>query len=168
MAKNYEIVIRNETEGSDRSPISGSNASKKDTTSSGGGIAPWRKNIAKGIAVTNTYIKPFADQLITQKVSTVELRTGAQELEDKLSFGYQMGQKAFGFVESVAVGALVGNLPGAILGGIMSLATMAVDYSNKQQKIDLQRSVENIGLQYMNIRAGGSVASFSGSRTSNH
>ena len=65
---------------------------------------------------------------------------------------------------SVITGALIGGGVGAVVGGVMSLATMAVDYSNKMENLNLQRSTENIGLRYMNMRAGGSVASFSGSR----
>lgn len=168
----YEIIIRHDTAngGNAKSPIAGNGAQATDTTAQQGGtpaISAGRVAAAKSIFFANSYIMPFVDKMVTQKISTVALRTGAQELEDRMSFAYQVGKQAFGFVESVAVGALVGNLPGAIIGGAMSLALTAVEYSNRQQKIDLQHSVEDVGLRYINARAGGSVASFSASRFKN-
>lgn len=164
----YEILIRNETAdgGKAKSPIAGNGAQAADTTAQGNkpAISEGRIAAAKGIYFVNGYIKPFVDKMITQKISTVALRTGAQELEDRMSFAYQVGQKAFGFVQSVIIGGLVGNLPGAIIGGVMNLAMTAVEYSNKQERLNLERDNENISLRFMNLRAGGSVASFSGSR----
>lgn len=168
----YEIVIRNETNSGKKSPIAGSGTAPSDTTNTGGSgadssISPVRTAAAKGLVAVNTYIKPFVDQMVTQHVTTIALRTGAQEQEDRMSFALGVAQKVYSFGTSVATGALVGGLPGALIGGVMSLATMAIDYSNKQERINLQRSVENVGLRYMNSRAGGSVASFSGSRLKN-
>ena len=168
----YEIIIRNDTAngGNAKSPIAGSGAQATDTTAQQGGtpaISAGRVAAAKGIFFANSYIMPFVDKMVSQKISTVALRTGAQELEDRLSGAYQVGKQAFGFVESVAVGALVGNLPGAIIGGAMSLALTAVEYSNRQQKIDLQHSVEDIGLNVASTRMGNLASSFNGSRSKN-
>lgn len=162
----YEIVIKNETSDKKKSPIAGDNATAKNTaanqsTTNGAAIG------IKALVSFNHFIKPFVNKVATQYISTISLRTGAQELEDKMSFALQTTQKVGGFVGSIAVGAAVGNLPGALIGGMVSLATTALDYYNKQSKLDMDRSVENVNLRYMNMRAGGSVASFSGSRMKN-
>ncbi|MDE6618523.1 MAG: hypothetical protein K2K13_05825 [Clostridiales bacterium] len=160
----HEIIIRNETSNAKKSPIAGSGTAATDTTSNIGGGMTLQQGAAKGLVAVNSYIKPFVDQMITQRVTTVSLRTGAQELEERMSFSLNVAQKVVGFGSSVAMGALVGGVPGAIVGGVMSLMTMGIEYSNKQEKINLQHGVENIGLRYVNTRAGGSVASFSGRR----
>lgn len=167
----YEIVIRNQTGDAQKSPIAGSGTAATDTTNPGSGDMTLREGAAAGLVAVNHYIKPFVDQMATQYVTTVQLRTGSQELEERMSFNLNVTQKVVSFGSSVAMGALMGSaggplgaIAGAFAGAVMSLATFAVDYSNKQENINLQRSVENVGLRYMNIRAGGSVASFSGSR----
>lgn len=166
----YEIIIRHDTAngGNAKSPIAGSGAQATDTTAQQGGtpaISTGRVAAAKGIFFANSYIMPFVDKMVTQKISTVALRTGAQELEDRMSFAYQVGKQAFGFVESVAVGALIGGgVPGALIGGAMHVALTMVEYSTRKQEIDLKHRVEDISLHFMNTRAGGSVASFNKDR----
>lgn len=162
---NYSIVIQVDSleQRKKRSPVAGGNqtatqASGADNTN-GNAVAA-----AKGFVAINSNVKPFVDKVITQRVSTVALRTGAQELEERLQFTYDVSQKIYGFASSVAVGARTGGAAGAILGAVMSLLTTTVDLAQRQQTLSLQHNVEDIGLRYMNVRAGGSVASFSGSR----
>ncbi|MCH5165649.1 MAG: hypothetical protein J1G01_04540 [Clostridiales bacterium] len=157
----YEIFIKNEAASEKSSPIAGGGSESKSASQSSGGV---NIGIAKGLVAYNHYIKPFVSQMVNHHVSTVALRTGAEEHEERLSFAVSAVQKVGGLVSSVAMGAIIGNLPGAIIGGVLSIATTAMEYSNKQRQLDMQRTVENIGLRYMNARAGGSVASFSGSR----
>ena len=164
----FEIILKNETESNKRSPISGSGSAARSTP--GGSSGEWmtgRQATAKGLVAVNHYIKPFVEQMVTQHVTTVALRTGAQEAEERLSFKMQVGQKVYGLASSIITGALVGGVAGAVVGGAMSLVTTVIGYTNQQEKLNLQRSVENVGLRYMNARAGGSVASFSGSRLKN-
>ena len=120
--------------------------------------------MAKGIVTFNSYVMPFVDQLVTQRISTISLRTGAEELQEKTSFVYSAIKTGVGLIESVLIGGLVGNLPGAIIGGLMSISTTAISYANKAQTLNLQRRVESMSLRNMEIRAGGSLATFSGSR----
>ena len=164
----YEVFIKYTGERAKKSPIAGNGTSPSTVGGNNNGdssdsMSPQR-GVAKSLVAVNKYIKPFVDQMVTQHVTTVSLRTGAQELEERMSFKMQVAQKIYGFGTSVITGALIGGGVGAVVGGVMSLATMAVDYSNKRENLNLQRSAENIGLRYMNTRAGGSVASFSGSR----
>ena len=59
------------------------------------------------------------------------------------------------------IGALVGGLPGAIAGAVASVAQTALSYGLQYSKIRTEENLENVSLALMNIRAGGSVASYS-------
>lgn len=161
----YVITIKNETSRKKKNPVAGNNS---EATENGGAQAENDRKaaIAKGLVVYHT-AKSFVNQVVSHNVSTVSLRTGSEELQEKISFAYEIGQKAFGFVESVAIGALVGNVPGAVIGGVLSAAHTAISYAQKAETISLQRSVESMSLRNMQIRAGGSLATFSGSRGTN-
>lgn len=163
----YVITIKYETADNKKSPVAGGNGSAQSGSGeSEGGAVSTGKAVAKGLVTYNHYVKPFVNQAIQHRISTVTLRTGGEELESRLSFTYSVVQRAVGFAESVAVGAAVGHLPGALIGAAVSLVSMGIEFSNKQEAMLLQRSNENISLGFMNARAGGAVASFSNSRTS--
>lgn len=167
----YEFVFKNETETESKkkkNPVAGNGSEAKENGGQGEGQGgkDTKKAIAKGIVVYRT-AKSFVNQVVSHNVSTVSLRTGSEELQQRLSFAYEVGQKAFGMVESVFIGAAVGNLPGAIIGGLLSAAHTAISYAQKAETISLQRPVESVSLRNQQIRAGGSLATFSGSRTQN-
>ena len=168
MNHRYEIVITNDTRKSSetRSPIAGSNTEQMQAE--GAGQVDGAKVAAvKGLAIARTYITPFVKQVISHNVATVSLRTGAEELEQRMEFTKQIGESVAGAVMSGVMGFIVGNLPGAIIGVAVSAITTGISYANKAVDIDMGRQVEDVGLRFMNARAGGSVASFSGSRTKN-
>ena len=163
----YVITIKNDTADEKQSPVAGGKGTAQSGSSaSEGGAVSTGKAIAKGLVAYNHYVKPFVNQAIQHRISTVSLRTGGEELESRLSFTHSVVQRVAGFAESVAIGAAVGHLPGALIGAAVSLVTMGIEYSNKKEEIALQRTNENISLGFMNARAGGAVASFSNSRTS--
>lgn len=163
----YVITIENKTADDNNSLVAGGKGSASaGAGESEGGAVSTGKAIAKGLVTYNHYVKPFVNQAIQHRISTVSLRTGGEELESRLSFTHSVVQRAVGFAESVAIGAAVGHLPGALIGAAVSLVTMGIEYSNKQETLRLQRTNENISLGFMNARAGGAVASFSNSRTS--
>lgn len=157
----YEIVLRNETNEENKNPVAGSGAS---STESGSDSTRAGKTVAKAVVTFNAYVKPFVSQLVNHRVQTIALRTGAEELQEKISFGYEIVNSSVNIVESIALGALVGNVAGAITGGLLSITTTAMSYANKAQQISWQRDVENVSLRGINIRAGGSLAAFSQSR----
>lgn len=66
----------------------------------------------------------------------------------------QVASEAIGFGESVLTGYAIGNVPGAIIGGVMSLGHTLLSISQKAQTINEQRSLENRSIQLNYIRAG--------------
>lgn len=157
----YQITVKFESEGK-KSPIAGSGTTPTDT--GGGGVSDTRKAIGKGLISYRSYVKPFVNQLVSQQINTVSLRTGAQELQDRLSFGYQMIQSGVNMVESIAIGAMMGGAAGAVVGAVMSVTTTAISYAHKQSVLDMNRSLEDITISGRNIRAGGSISTFKSSR----
>ncbi len=174
--KKFEIVIENKTGSENKSPIAGSDGQTKNTTNSGNAGSGFSvgnavRGGAAGLIAITSHIKPFADYIVSRKVSTVALRTGSQELEEQLSHKVQIGQRVSGIAMSALAGAAAGGPVGAffgfIVGGISSLVSMGMERAAAQEKLDIERTIESIGLQHANNRAGGSVAAFSGSRMRN-
>ncbi len=171
LSSNYSITINYTTNKSNKSPVAGSTTSAKTTanasapsstpdTSDSGRAALGRMLAVGGLAVR------FTDKVISHEISVVSLKTGASEQQERLSFAYSVGKQVGGIIISTAIGAAVGGgLPGALIGLATSITATAMSYGQKIAEIDLQHDIEDVGLRYMNMRAGGSVASFSGSRS---
>ncbi len=167
-----EIIIKDETQNQESSPIAnngaGGGGSTKNTSGGAKGGGAKDDNVAKSIVggyfAIKSIVAPFVSQAINYGISTINIRTGQLEQQQKAQFAYDMASKAFGLVESIAVGAAVGGIAGAIGGAVMSIATTITGYALAQQKLNLAESQENISLGFMNARAGGSIATTSGSR----
>lgn len=112
-----------------------------------------KKSLVGAIAVYKK-AKTFVDAQISHRISTISLRTGQVEAQQRTEFAYGVAQKSLGFVESVAFGAITGNIPGAIIGGVMSLMSMLQSYINKAEKLTLEKQEESIRLSLRNRRTG--------------
>ena len=121
-------------------------ATKGATTTSPAGIM-------KAMTAYHT-LKAFAVQEINYQVSTVELRTGSKDLQEKANFTNQIIQKGISILETTAVGAVMGGLPGALAGLALSTAHTAIGYAQRQSTLNLQESLENRSIEMMRIRAG--------------
>ena len=157
----YEITVTLK-EKKAKNPVAGSDSEAENTD---GGNLP--KEIAKGYGVVKKFVSPFISQVITAQTSTVSLRTGAEELQERLQFSQNAIRQGFGVIESVVVGGLLGGAPGAIVGAAMGVAQTAMTYEFRRQELQMQKDVEDVSLRLLNIRAGGSLAAFSGSRETN-
>lgn len=161
--KTYTIIIKNETGGGKRKAVAGNKGAGENGTPD---AATERKELVKGLVAYGNFVKPFAKQAFQHQVDIVELRTGSAELQQRVSFGYQMVSSALGIAESIAVGAAIGNLPGAIIGAFTGIASWGMGIANRQDTINLQRINEDASLRLMNVRAGGAISTYSKSRES--
>lgn len=163
----YEIIIKRDSSagGRSKSPFSISkiNARAKEISHQYGLDQPTSSQAAEKI-ITYGMVKPFVKQILQHQVNTVELRTGAAELQEKISFAYQIGGQAISIIESVAIGAMIGNLPGALLGAGLSIGGTMLGYAQAADTIRLQGQLESIGNSMLNVRAGGQVQTYGGSR----
>lgn len=108
------------------------------------------KNAVKSIVTYGT-AAAVADKLVSYEISTVSLRTGATEYEQKLQFGYSMAKQT---LLPLAVGAATGGLPGAIIGGLWSFTMQGISWAQNAQTIDYNKTLENISIGFANTRAG--------------
>lgn len=158
----YEIVIKNETTTSKSSPVAGD--------SGNGGSAPAKnqstENLVKSL-VAYKKVVPYVKQAIQHEISTVELRTGSAELQQRIEFGYQVVSSGVGIAENILVGFAVGNVAGAVAGAVVGIAGELLNVGYRADTINLKRSEESISLGIMDRRAGGLPATYSKSREGN-
>lgn len=158
----YRIVITDETAES-ASPIAGTQAdgsAKPKETDKDSAV----KNAAKGYVAGKKFIAPFIDQVISYQISTVALRTGNTDRQQRFQYTYNIGKRAFSAVESTVVGGLAsGSWIGAVVGLALNLTSTAISLAQQVERFNLQRNIENNAIGLMNIRAGGGIAS-NGSR----
>ena len=160
----YEIIIKNQANKKGKSPIADNeeNGQTEQTTQMPTGGVDIKQIVGSYFAVKRI-VSPFIKQAIDYGISTVSVRTGANEQQQRVQFAYDLGSKAVGYAENIAVGAAVGGVWGAVGAAVLGVVTTAVGVSLNQQKINLNESLENISLNLMNMRAGGSVST-NGSR----
>ena len=84
----------------------------------------------------------------------VQLRTGSNELQERATFINNMHQQGLGVLEGMVTGAMVGGLPGAIIGTTLSLMHTMIGYGQAQNRINTERTLENVGIGMNYIRAG--------------
>lgn len=151
---NYSITI--EVKGDiekKQSPISG-DKTQSDTEKSSGILNKEQAQAFRKGLVAYHYGKAFTDQIISHKVSTVELRTGSKDLQDRANLMLDVSQKLVGAGESVFTGLMVGGGMGALVGLVTNLLHTAISYSQKQQVLNMQETLENRSIQTTFIRAG--------------
>ena len=153
----YEIILKNETDNASENPVAGQ---ETETTN------PEQVTAAKGL-VSFSAVKPYINQVIQHQINTVELRTGSSELQQRISFAYQAAGSLVSIGQSAVTGFAVGGPPGAVIGALLGIAGKALSIGLNQNTIDLQRQQESLSLGLMNLRAGGSVSSYSKSREGN-
>lgn len=165
-AKNNEYVIRIKMDGSSgksSGPVtdpSGSSATDEGSSEKSywAKSADSAKSAAQRIVSTGTAIA-VADKLISYEISSVSLRTGATEYEQKLQFGYSTFKST---ALPLIMGAVTGGLPGAVIGGLFSLAMQGITWAQNAQTISYNKQLENISIGMASVRAG-----VTGSRSTN-
>jgi hypothetical protein len=151
MADAYKIIIETGAGGSGtKAPIAGNNGETKSTKepnkedeSSIGGYVAFKKNVA-----------PFVKQGIQYAISTVALRTGNVERQQRIQVAYEAGSQVFGIAESIFIGSKVGGVVGAVGGAVLGIATNVIGLVQKQNTINLNRALENEQISMLNARSG--------------
>ena len=160
----YTIILKNGT-GGGNSPLAGSGGA--GTSSGNQQVSAGRQraqDAVKVIVAYDKFVEPFVNQIVSHQVGTIQLRTGAAELQQRVEFGMNVAKSAAGLGASILTGYAVGNVPGAIIGGLISVGTQLLGLSNRSKEIQMNKDLEDISIMGMDIRAGGNVASFSQSR----
>lgn len=167
-SRNYTITLKidgSAGEGGTSTAVAGASTPSSSATASsasvgggGGGKSgvlskEGAKAFMKAMTAYHT-VKSFAVQQINYTTSIVELRTGSREMQQRAQFQNQIAQKGVGILEMGVAGALIGGLPGAVLGLTLSTAHTVIGYTQKQNTLELQETLENRSLEMLRIRAG--------------
>lgn len=158
----YELVVTL-PDGAGNRPVS--NASiNAEQDESGQEKGYWAQNAESAKAAAQKLVSvgtgyAVAKSFINYEVSSVSVRTGAKEYEQKLQLLTSTAEQT---LVPIVIGAKAGGLLGAGVGLIASFAMQAITWGQNAQTIRYNQQIENISIEMANRRAG-----VSGSRSSN-
>lgn len=145
----YEIVLRNET-------AEGEKISAPSKDSTGAKIKAPSANGKQAISAAAAYgiAKRAVTMAVSHQVNTVELRTGHAELQQRQQMISDIASRSFNVIESIAVGFAVGNVAGAAVGAVTSLAFQGIELAQQMEERQWRMQEESIGISLANIRSG--------------
>ena len=147
----YEIIIKNETAQAADSPIA--NDQNDNTSDNDKDKEKKAKKVISGAMLYRTG-KALVRSQIGHEISTIELRTGQSELQQRYQFANQIAESVFDVGESIAVGASVGGGWGAVIGAVIGIGSKLVGLAHKQDTYNLNTQIEMETLRRNNLRAG--------------
>ena len=146
----YEIIIKNET-GQAESPIA--NDQNDNTSDSEKDTEKKAKKVITGTLLYRTG-KALVRSQIGHEISTISLRTGQTELQQRYEFANRIAESVFDVGESIAIGASVGRGWGAVIGAVIGIGSKLVGLAHKQDTYNLNQQLEQETLRRNNLRAG--------------
>ena len=98
--------------------------------------------------------KALVRSQIGHEISTISLRTGQTELQQRYEFANQIAESVFDVGESIAIGASVGSGWGAVIGAVIGIGSKLVGLAHKQDTYNLNTQLEQETIRRNNTRAG--------------
>lgn len=159
MAEIIRIILPDES--ASKSPTAQS-ASDGGSSSPGGGSGDGSltaKEVVSGAKKVMAYTgaKQIADSVISYRISTVNLRTGASEFQQKLQFAYSEGSQAASSIGSIVMGGILGGPQGAALAAAgvgLSYLMKFIGWGQNERTLQMQQGLEDVSINMANIRAG--------------
>lgn len=99
-------------------------------------------------------ISSTARTLIAYKYNTVELRTGAAELEQRQSYIFDRVSEGITTGVAIGVGAATGNLPLVLIGLVSTGINKLIEIAQRTDILLQKQNIESVGIRMSNIRAG--------------
>lgn len=159
MADLIKIILPSDDAG--KSPVAKSSSEQSAPSSSGGGNdgAITAKQVVSGAKkiLAMTGIKQIADSVISYEISSVSLRTGASEYQQKVQFAYSEGMQAASSVGAIAMGAIMGGPAGAAIAAAgvgLSYVMKFIGWAQNENTIQIEQNREDVSIVMQNIRAG--------------
>ena len=109
-------------------------------------------NNVRSFAATRYALK-YADLAATTWMSRVELRTGSSTLQGKMEYEYNLAKNLLATGAAFVVGLATQNYVAAAA-AVVSAVGIGVNYAISAENLRIAASVESIGIQQANIRAG--------------
>lgn len=144
-----------------KSPVapSSSDASSQQQPDGGDGGVLSAKDAVRAAkkVVAYTGAKQIANSLISYDISTVNLRSGQAEYQQKLQFIYSESSKALSSLGSIGMGAVLGGPAGAAVaaaGVALSYIMKFIGWGQNAARLQTEQNLENVSLGFASIRAG--------------
>jgi hypothetical protein len=157
MAENneYKIIIEIPPQAEDGQSTTAptSNGKTNETESAKDKQSSGKKAALKTIAAVGTAVS-LIDRVSSQYVNTTTLRTGFENQQLKYQMIQNQVKSGIGLVSSVAGGFMVGNVPGAVIGAVVSVTGTMIDVGIKTNTVQIQRGVESTQSFLNQIRMG--------------
>lgn len=128
------------------------NEENRDPNEGSVGIGGAEQALKKLVAPATA--KQFISKLVSNEISTVELRTGAREYEQKLQFEMRVANIGASMGMSLIAGIATGNPLIAVAGMILTAANTAMDIAQRYREIEIKQNREDISLGLARMRAG--------------
>lgn len=123
------------------------NSQSKNPDESSQGISGAERAVRRLVSIGTA--KHIASKLVQNRISTVELRTGAREYEQKLQFGMQVANAVIGIGAAFIANPWLGAAALA-----MTVIDKTIDYTQRVKEIEIKKEREDISLGMARIRAG--------------
>ena len=159
----YEIIIKDQTGTDPNNPVANSN---EEAVDSSGNKNKKKKDPEAALAyIALNRVGSMAKSLISHEVSMVNVRTGRVELQQRIQVVANAASGLVSLATDMAFGFKVAGGGGAAVGALLNVAQTTVGIFQKIDTINTQRNLENISIGLMNVRSGGSLATYSQSRS---
>lgn len=152
----YHIYIHTDELQGEGSAMAGTGSASTGGNSSGsdgvGKIANKLKTMVSFSAAKST-----ADQLISYQISTISLRTGATEYEQRASARFSAVSQAVGAGMALIAGGVTAGPAGVVVAALGIVANgiqKVIGIAQRENTLRLQESVENVSIGMQNVRAG--------------
>ena len=153
---NYKITITNESGGT-KTPVS--TQTQPEGTPSAQPVsqpqatAQKDKGMVAAGLVAVQQLSPYVNQIANFKISQIGAETGAVELQQRTQV--LSGLASAGV--SIAMGAVVGGVPGALVSAGLTALQSSISYVQQTQAIQTQRRIENDNIALRKSRLGQTV-----------
>lgn len=155
----YEYIIRNDSGDSERSPVakvSTNNGNAKPKEEQGLSAKQVYNKVRNAYVVRETV--SIVRSEINYKANTVELRTGARDLQQKVDFTMGIVERGLSVIGAAAGGLVVGGPAGAASAAAVTLLSQIIgtvqSISQTQRTIDLKQAIEDEQIRMNALRAG--------------
>lgn len=156
MGARYEFIIKNDTK-SKNNAVAGDELSDDKTEDKDSPTAAM-------LVAYKSYVKPFVSSVINNRIGTIQLRTGSNQMQQRYEYAYNSISQIGSLVSNTLTGFALGNAPGAVIGLALGLGNMVVDSFYKTYNFELQKELDLTSLNFARERFYTTPATYSGSR----
>lgn len=151
MAKNTYYIVFENKDGEEQSPVA-KNRQSIVTDKDEENIRALTKGL-RGYA-SLSYAMNVVDRVVTSNVNMVSLRTGHEELQQRMQFAYSVANQGAGVLMGAIMGGSLAGGVGAVIGAVAGASDKMINMAIKQNEINVRQNIENQTLALNRIRAG--------------